>query len=236
MFSTRTRRIFLTLSLLAGFGAAPGWDTPADALPLKITVIGNVTTSDVPDTIATDAPIKFTVTYDNTLPFTTGTPPLIALHASPTSVWSIQAGLYATSGLGGGFFIHDNFLGGDVFGGTISPLSLELPGTFAPGSDVSGLPLSQVGFTLTDTTNSLWSNLNLPAVTFTGFNQTLMQIVFFKPGSGFGTDLQVLANIHTFTIEPAVTPTPLPAALPLFATGLGALGLVAYRRRRKKIV
>ncbi len=28
--------------------------------------------------------------------------------------------------------------------------------------------------------------------------------------------------------------TPLPAALPLFATGLGALGLIAHRRRRKQ--
>jgi hypothetical protein len=28
-------------------------------------------------------------------------------------------------------------------------------------------------------------------------------------------------------------PTPLPAALPLFATGLGALGLLGWRRKRK---
>jgi hypothetical protein len=34
----------------------------------------------------------------------------------------------------------------------------------------------------------------------------------------------------TFT---AVTATPLPAALPLFATGLGALGLLGWRRKRK---
>ena len=30
------------------------------------------------------------------------------------------------------------------------------------------------------------------------------------------------------------TPTPLPAALPLFATGLGALGLMGWRRKRKQ--
>jgi hypothetical protein len=29
------------------------------------------------------------------------------------------------------------------------------------------------------------------------------------------------------------TATPLPAALPLFATGLGALGLLGWRRKRK---
>ncbi len=31
----------------------------------------------------------------------------------------------------------------------------------------------------------------------------------------------------------AIAPTPLPAALPLFATGLGALGLLGWRRKRK---
>jgi hypothetical protein len=38
-----------------------------------------------------------------------------------------------------------------------------------------------------------------------------------------------------FTLTPgAVTPTvPLPGALPLFATGLGALGLLGWRRKRK---
>jgi hypothetical protein len=30
----------------------------------------------------------------------------------------------------------------------------------------------------------------------------------------------------------AVSATPLPAALPLFATGLGALGLLGWRRKR----
>ena len=35
-----------------------------------------------------------------------------------------------------------------------------------------------------------------------------------------------------FAIAP-VAPTPLPAALPLFATGLGALGLLGWRRKRK---
>jgi hypothetical protein len=31
------------------------------------------------------------------------------------------------------------------------------------------------------------------------------------------------------------TVTPLPAAFPLFATGLGALGLFGWRRRRKAV-
>ena len=41
---------------------------------------------------------------------------------------------------------------------------------------------------------------------------------------------------NTFSIfasDPA--PAPLPAALPLFVTGLGALGLLGWRRKRKQI-
>jgi len=37
----------------------------------------------------------------------------------------------------------------------------------------------------------------------------------------------------TGTFAAATSATPLPAALPLFATGLGALGLFGWRRKRK---
>ena len=49
---------------------------------------------------------------------------------------------------------------------------------------------------------------------------------------------QAYANIHDATfpggeIRGWLVATPLPAALPLFATGLGALGLLGWRRKRK---
>jgi uncharacterized repeat protein (TIGR01451 family) len=44
-------------------------------------------------------------------------------------------------------------------------------------------------------------------------------------GAGGGPDLQVASA--------TVDVTPLPAALPLFATGIGALGLLGWRRKRK---
>jgi hypothetical protein len=42
----------------------------------------------------------------------------------------------------------------------------------------------------------------------------------------------------SFTVTYDYTPaaTPLPAALPLFATGLGALGLLGWRRKRKDVI
>jgi CHRD domain len=51
-------------------------------------------------------------------------------------------------------------------------------------------------------------------------------------------DGQSYFNIHTTNfpggeIRGQLEPTPLPAALPLFATGLGAMGLFGWRRKRK---
>jgi hypothetical protein len=48
------------------------------------------------------------------------------------------------------------------------------------------------------------------------------------PAAGFPT-----AGFWTATFPTTVSATPLPAALPLFATGLGALGLLGWRRKRK---
>lgn len=41
-------------------------------------------------------------------------------------------------------------------------------------------------------------------------------------------------RIEVFTIA-ETSPVPLPAALPLFVTGLGALGLLGWRKRRKSV-
>ena len=46
-----------------------------------------------------------------------------------------------------------------------------------------------------------------------------------------GLTIPAQADIQSITIDTATTP--LPAALPLFASGLGALGLLGWRRKRK---
>jgi hypothetical protein len=56
---------------------------------------------------------------------------------------------------------------------------------------------------------------------------------FASPGDQFNTYVDNFTlNDTTFNFDPAAA-TPLPAALPLFATGLGALGLLGWRRKRK---
>jgi hypothetical protein len=69
----------------------------------------------------------------------------------------------------------------------------------------------------------IFTTLDPPGATGTTANgiNDLGQIV------GFYTD----ANNDTIGFETAITP--LPAALPLFASGLGALGLLGWRRKRK---
>ena len=46
-------------------------------------------------------------------------------------------------------------------------------------------------------------------------------------------DIELSGPVGVWTVSPPL-PTPIPAALPLFATGLGALGLIGWRRKRKQ--
>jgi hypothetical protein len=62
-----------------------------------------------------------------------------------------------------------------------------------------------------------------------GFNGGVFQDV--TPASG--PIVQNGGDLGTAFNQAATTTTPLPAALPLFGTGLGALGLFGWRRKRK---
>ena len=81
-----------------------------------------------------------------------------------------------------------------------------------------------------DTTGTALSSDAFPlSLDISAFNQTKLDLFFLGPDR---TIQEVIAPItgleSTFTSQ-----TPIPAALPLFATGLGALGLLGWRRKRK---
>jgi hypothetical protein len=45
---------------------------------------------------------------------------------------------------------------------------------------------------------------------------------------------RIVSASMTVDLPDGLYVTPIPAALPLFATGLGALGFITYRRKRKQ--
>ena len=64
---------------------------------------------------------------------------------------------------------------------------------------------------------------------------TLSDASFFGALGGIGNAYPSVAIDATFSLTgPNVSQTPLPAALPLFATGLGAMGLFGWWRRKRQ--
>jgi hypothetical protein len=134
---------------------------------------------------------------------------------------SIDAGLvsYIFSGFLGGFatqadyaFFSVAFL--DGASGTISTATLG-PVTNADRGNLTGLlERSSAGFIPVGTRELLFT---LTSQRFEG-----------TANDGYADNLSFIA-------QGPLGETPLPAALPLFATGLGVLGFVAHRRRRKQI-
>jgi hypothetical protein len=81
---------------------------------------------------------------------------------------------------------------------------------YGPGAD-----------TTNDFTLQLSSFTSSPVMTLLLYAQTSNDSTFFD------------SSVGSVSVTPVVSATPVPAALPLFATGLGALGLFGWRRKRK---
>jgi len=82
-------------------------------------------------------------------------------------------------------------------------------------------------------------SFSTPAGTLVGFDGGAVlggQVVFSCTADLGGGGFSCPGNNFTTLVvsdNAALTATPLPATLPLFATGLGALGLLGWRRKRK---
>jgi hypothetical protein len=72
----------------------------------------------------------------------------------------------------------------------------------------------------------------VPQAGFTGTVDFIVEgVISASPFNG----IAVTDHIVVTGVTPPVMTTPLPAALPLFATALGALGLLGWRRKKKTV-
>jgi hypothetical protein len=86
-------------------------------------------------------------------------------------------------------------------------------------------------------------NQDFDFISGTMFDQVVVDWTFLSQTSGVSTVIQDNTDIlrpGAFFRQPYVTyvessVVPLPASFPLFASGLGALGLLGWRRKRKKV-
>jgi hypothetical protein len=132
----------------------------------------------------------------------------------------------------------------EIFSGLPGSLSLLSSGTLTPVAANSFATASMSPVALTGGTTyfvgfenitGLGSNFSLTGLTTTGYYYDYGGKTFLNPyGPGNNPyTFPGLGVVSEFFGTADTTVTPLPAALPLFATGLGALGLLGWRRKRK---
>jgi hypothetical protein len=179
---------------------------------------------------------------ENVADFTSNPGPTINLTPTSSSLWSIQTvsvgGLYrspfenftpaGSQGPGYGNSFASIQLGGSAlynFAGPRNWFSIlwGSPDAYNSLSFYSGI----------NGTGSLLLSLTGTNLLIQTFGHDLVQVDF---GNQFFQSLVLTTSSNAFeytNLHSDITGAPLPAALPLFATGLGALGLLGWWRKRK---
>jgi hypothetical protein len=145
---------------------------------------------------------------------------------------------YSSNGLdrnltvGSPFTIND-FITARITGSSFSSQTGNISVTFdfsSPSGASGNTDSGSISATIVDRAHDISITWNDPiTISFGNGDQLSVNLanVNFDCGSSCNQDTFNIAG--TFT---ALAPTPLPAALPLFAGGLGALGLLGWRRKR----
>ena len=117
-------------------------------------------------------------------------------------------------------FNFGNVTSGDVLTFVLRDVSMVTDISSNPASNGD---LAQHVYSVAYTNPGPFAVVGIPTGTFVSFEDRLV-----SQGSDFdyNDDAFVFTNVSSGT-------TPIPAALPLFATGLGGLGLLGWRRKRK---
>ncbi len=123
---------------------------------------------------------------------------------------------------------------GDAAGDSVV-FNINANASFGGAIDLSGLVADQVLFNIIGTGHSLQTASNGAILTgdFLDPNGTIQVNEATIDGRLFGGDSNDLQITSGGQVDAPLDATPLPAALPLFASGLGALGLFGWRRKRK---
>jgi hypothetical protein len=133
----------------------------------------------------------------------------------------------------------------DELGGGTDTLTIEL---LTPSGDNLAPNVTETAAGFGDHTETLsFDNITITdaglLAVFEGTNTLQLEVEFLSsnllPGSTYDSNDTIssangLSGSIMYTYTPAIpAETPLPATLPLFASGLGALGLLGWRRKRK---
>ena len=146
-----------------------------------------------------------------------------AANASPTTTTTFA---WSESAYGGSGTLTATFVGGDEYSVT------GISGTF-DGYTISSL-VSPFGYNGNDNELFYPSSVLLDGggISFVAGGID-WQIFYYNSEFGYQTIYTFEGGQYQTPDEFSATPTPLPAALPLFATGIGAMGLLGWRRKRK---
>lgn len=119
---------------------------------------------------------------------------------------------------------YDTSANASVFGGSGVSAGFN-PAAFAIGQTIT-----------VDANTAIFVHMYINAVvqgTTVQSASAFLDPIFFVDPTFVGAGEYSIETSFGITNGPAVGSTPIPAALPLFATGLGGLGLLGWRRRRK---
>ncbi len=160
--------------------------------------------------------------------------------ANANTLYTYDVSLTTTIGAGvpetvGGTIVTTCDNGCALNSGDISSFNLSVTGTYdgviaGTEADASPQPLTANSTNLVFSSAAGYNLFQDPSgssITFTSGDVVLDVVVNGVSHTSY------LIQAMPFDIANSAAATPLPAALPLFATGLGAMGLICWRRKRK---